>query len=119
MSNVIKDKSFLLAIKGVKFYKKITESKREYILSKQFVRSITSVGANIREAVNGQTKPDFIYKLSIAQKECDESMYWLELLQATDYISKDEFLEIYNDCEEVLKITKSIIITSKNNIKNS
>lgn len=106
MSNVIKDKSFLLAIKGVEFYKKITESKREYILSKQFVRSITSVGANIREAVNGQTKPDFIHKLSIAQKECDESMYWLELLQASDYISKDEFSEIYNDCEEVLKITK-------------
>lgn len=119
MSNLIKDKSFLLAVKGVKFYKKITEEKREFILAKQFVRSVTSVGANVREAINGHAKPDFIHKLSIAQKERDESLYWLELLEVTNYISKDEFLEIYNDCEEVLKIIKSIIITSKNNIKNS
>lgn len=119
MSNLIKDKSFALAVKGVLFYKKMLENKREFILTKQMVRSITSVGANIREAVNGQTKPDFIHKLSIAQKECDESMYWLELLKETKYISKEEFDSVYYDCEEVLKITKSIIITSKNNIKNS
>lgn len=119
MSNIIKDKSFALAVKGVLFYKQMIENKREFILTKQMVRSITSVGANIREAVNGQTKPDFIHKLSIAQKECDESMYWLELLKATEYISNEEFDSVYYDCEEVLKITKSIIITSKNNIKNS
>lgn len=84
-------------------------------MSKQFLRSITSVGANVREAVNGQSKPDFIHKLSIAQKECDESMYWLEILKATNYISNIEFDSIYPQTNEVLKIIRSIIITSKKN----
>jgi len=115
MSNLIKDKSFALAVKGVFFYKKMTENKREFILIKQFLRSITSVGANIREAINGQSKADFIHKLSISQKECDETMYWLELLYATDYISDEEFKDIYPDCDEVYRITKSIILTTKKN----
>jgi four helix bundle protein len=73
-------------------------------MSKQLLRSIASVGANIREAVNAQSKADFIHKLSISQKECDESMYWLELLKETDYISKEEFDSIHPNCQEVLKI---------------
>lgn len=79
------------------------------------MRSITSVGANVREAVNAQSKPDFIHKLSIAQKECDESLYWLELLKETNYISEKEFESIYQQNNEVLKIIRSIIITSKKN----
>lgn len=73
--SIVKTKSFELAIRGVKFYKYLVAEKKEYIMSKQFLRSVTSVGANVREAVNTQSKPDFIHTLSIAQKECDESLY--------------------------------------------
>jgi len=86
-------------------------------MSKQVLRSGTSVGANIREALNAQSRPDFIHKLSISQKECDETIYWLELLFATDYISKEEFESLKNPATEILKMIRSIIITIKN--KNS
>lgn len=111
--NIVKRKSFELAVRGVNFYKWFVSEKKEFIMSKQFLRSVTSVGANVREAVNAQSNPDFIHKLSIAQKECDESMFWLELLKKTDYISKTEFDSIHKQCSEVLKIIRSIIITSK------
>lgn len=113
--SIIKKKSFGLAIKGVNFYKILVEEKKEFVMSRQFLRSITSIGANVREAVNAQSKQDFIHKLSISQKECDETMYWLELLKETDYISSEEFNSIYPESEEVLKIIRSIIITSKKN----
>ncbi len=118
--SVVKTKSFELAIRGVNFYKWLVSEKKEFVMSKQFLRSITSVGANVREAVNAQSKADFIHKLSISQKECDESMYWLEILNATNYVSVVEFESMHNQCAEVLKIIKSIIITSKKNlVKNS
>ena len=113
--NVIKNKSFAFALRTVKMYQFLCEQKKEFVMSKQFLRSITSVGANVREAVNAQSKSDFIHKLSISQKECDETLYWLELLKETNYISVDEFKSIYPQCEEVLKIIRSIIITSKKN----
>ncbi|UPT69569.1 MAG: four helix bundle protein [Flavobacterium sp. JAD_PAG50586_2] len=113
--SIIKKKSFELSVSGIKFYKSLVLNNKEFVMSKQFLRSVTSVGANVREAVNAQSKSDFIHKLSISQKECDETMYWLELLRETDYISKDEFKEIYPKCEEVLKIIRSIIITTKKN----
>ncbi|MNQ16671.1 hypothetical protein D3C85_296720 [compost metagenome] len=113
--SIVKKKSFELAIRGVNFYKYLVTEKKELIMSKQFMRSITSVGANVREAVNAQSKPDFIHKLSIAQEECDESLYWLELLKETNYISEKEFESIYQQNNEVLKIIRSIIITSKKN----
>lgn len=113
--SVIKRKSFELAIRGVNFYKYLISDKKEFVMSKQFLRSVTSVGANVREAINAQSKPDFIHKLSIAQKECDETMYWLELLSETQYISKVEFISIHEQTNEVLKIIRSIIITSKKN----
>jgi four helix bundle protein len=111
--SIVKTKSFELAVRGVNFYKWLVAERKEFVMSKQFLRSITSVGANVREAVNAQSKPDFIHKLSIAQKECDESMYWLEILKETDFISTIEFDSIYNQCNEVLKIIRSIIITTK------
>ena len=110
--NVVKNKSFAFAIRIVNFYKILIERK-EFILSKQLVRSGTSVGANVREAVNAQSKADFIHKLSISQKECDESIYWLELLKATDYINEVEFTSMNDDAVELLKIIRSIIITTK------
>lgn len=111
--SIVKTKSFELAIRGVNFYKWLVSEKKEFVMSKQFLRSVTSVGANIREAVNAQSTADFIHKLSISQKECDESMYWLEILYGTHYISTNEFESIHQQCNEVLKIIKSIIITSK------
>ena len=111
--SIVKTRSFELAVRGVNFYKHLVSEKKEFVMSKQFLRSITSVGANVREAVNAQSKADFIHKLSIAQKECDESIYWLEILKETDYISLAEFDSIHQQCNEVLKIIRSIIITSK------
>ena len=116
--DVIKTKSFAFAIRVVNLYK-ILISRNEYVMSKQILRSGTSVGANIREAKNAESKADFIHKMGISQKEADETLYWLELLQATNYISNEEFLSLNNDGVEVLKLIKSIIITSKNNIKKT
>ncbi|RKT02123.1 LOW QUALITY PROTEIN: four helix bundle protein [Chryseobacterium defluvii] len=115
--SIVGKKSFEFAVDIVNFYKKITTEKREFVLSKQLLRSGTSVGANIREALNAQSKMDFIHKLSISQKECDETVYWLELLFATDYISKEEFENLKNKALEILKMIRSIIITTKS--KNS
>lgn len=82
-------------------------------MSKQILRSGTSVGANIREAVNGQSRADFIAKLSISLKEASETQYWLELLYATDYITKDEFESINNDCAELIALLTAILKTSR------
>lgn len=113
--SIVKRKSFELAILGINLYKIIVAEKKEYVMSKQFLRSVTSVGANVREAVNAQSKADFIHKLSISQKECDETKYWLELLKETDFISEEDFKSMYEKSSEVLKIIKSIILTSKKN----
>ena len=116
--NVIKTKSFQFAVNTVNMYKEIQQTKHEFILSKQFVRSGTSIGANVREGVNAETKPDFIHKLGMAQKECDETIYWLELLQATSYIPKEEMLKMKTDAEELLRILRSIILTAKQNLSS-
>jgi four helix bundle protein len=113
--SIVKKKSFELAIRGVNFYKFLISEKKEFVMSKQFLRSVTSIGANVREAINAQSKADFIHKLSISQKECDETMYWLELLKETKYISDLEFNSLHEQSTEVLKIIRSIIITSKKN----
>lgn len=114
-NNIIKDKSFSFAVKGIKLSKRLAKDQNEYVLSKQILKSSTSIGANIREAQNAESKADFVHKLAIAQKECDESIYWLELLKETDYISKSEFDELSKDANELLKIIRSIIITTKKN----
>lgn len=113
----LKSKSFAFAVRCINLYKYLIETKKEFVLSKQILRSGTSVGANIREAQNAQSKADYIHKLSISQKECDETIYWLELLVETNFISKEEFNSIYNEALELLKMLRSAIITTKN--KNS
>ncbi|MGO4709506.1 four helix bundle protein [Chryseobacterium sp. 2TAF14] len=115
--SIIGKKSFDFAILIVNFYKSFITEKKEFVLSKQLLRSGTSIGANVREALNAQSRQDFIHKLSISQKECDETIYWIELLFATKYISKEEFDKLSNPAIEILKILRSIIITTKN--KNS
>jgi len=84
-------------------------------MSKQLIRSGTAIGALVREAQNAESSKDFIHKLSISQKECDESIYWLELLKATDYINEQEFESLNNDAIELLKMLRSSILTSKKN----
>ena len=111
--NVLKDKSFAFAIRILKLYKYLIEEKKEYVLSKQLLRSGTAVGALIREAQNAESKADFIHKLAIAQKECDETIYWLELLHHSTFINVDEFTSINSDASEILKIIKSSILTTK------
>lgn len=110
--NVIRSKSFDFAVMIINTYKQITTEHREFVLAKQMLRSGTSVGANVREAINAESKPDFIHKLSIAQKECDETIYWLELLKITGYLADDE---IEMRATELLRIIRSIIISSKKN----
>jgi four helix bundle protein len=113
--SILRDKSFLFAIRIVKLYKYIKENRHEYILSKQLLRSGTSVGAMVREAKNSESKADFQHKLGIAQKECDESLYWLELLQKSSYIAENEYYSLSFDAEELLKMIRSSILTSKTN----
>lgn len=113
--SIIKEKSFTFSIRIIKLYKYLNETKKEYILSKQLLRSGTAVGALVREAQNGESTKDFIHKLAIAQKECDESIYWLELLKETDYISQNEFDSINLSAFELLKMIRSAIMTTKKN----
>ncbi|MDI1316164.1 four helix bundle protein [Flavobacterium sp.] len=110
--NVIKQKSFTFAIEIVTLYKILVERK-EFVLSKQLLRSGTSIGANVREAEHAQSKADFIHKLSIALKEANETEYWMDLLFETQYISETEFQAIKPKITELLKILVSIINTSK------
>lgn len=98
--DVLKNKSFEFALDVIKLFKYLVESKKEYILSKQILRSGTSVGANIREAQN-------------AQKECDETAYWLELLNQSNYIDKDQFQKLESSASSILKMIKSAILTTK------
>lgn len=112
-SNIIKEKSFAFAIRAVHLFQYLQSNKKEFILSKQLLRSSTSIGALIRESEHAESKPDFLHKLAIAQKECNETIYWLELLERTKYINKPEFEKINNDAVEILKIITSILKTSK------
>jgi len=117
--NIIKIKSLSFAIRVVNLYKLLSFERREYVLSKQILRSGTSIGANIREALNAESQADFVHKLAIAQKECDETLYWLELLKETNFITEIEFKSIHIDAIENLKIIRSIILTSKKSTHNS
>jgi len=114
--NVLKDKSFAFAIRIVNLYRYLSNNKKEFILSKQVLRSGTAIGALYREAEHAESKQDFIHKLSIAQKECNETVYWLDLLKETNYIETVEYKSISNDCDELMAILVSIIKTAKKNI---
>lgn len=116
--SILKDKSFAFALKCIKLYQNLIDTKREFVMSKQLLRSGTSVGSNIREAQNAESKADFIHKLGIAQKECDETMYWLELLKESGYIVQTEFDIINSEATEILKMLRSSILTSKQKPKN-
>jgi four helix bundle protein len=114
--NVLKDKSFEFALRVVSFYKDIVNQHKEYVLSKQFLRSGTSVGALVREAEFAQSKADFISKLSIALKEANETEYWIILLEKSDYLSPNSANELLNMIKEIISILVASIKTTKKSI---
>ena len=111
--NVLKKKSFDFALRIVKLYKYLQDEKKEYIMSKQLIRSGTSVGAMVREAEFAESINDFIHKMSIAQKEINETIYWIELLNASDYLSILQYESVNTDAVEIIKLITSSIKTSK------
>ena len=111
--NVIRTKSFEFSIKIVKLYKSIVAEKKEFVLSRQLIRSGTSIGAMVRESEQAESRADFIHKLSIALKEANETDYWLDLLKESNYISDLEYNEVKEDIGEILKLLTKIIKTSK------
>lgn len=111
--NIIVDKSKAFAVRTINLYKYLCNEKKEFVLSKQLLRSGTSIGANVKEAIRGQSKDDFAHKINISLKEASESEYWLELLCETNYITKLQFDSIIADCRELIKILTSIIKTCR------
>ena len=117
--NIIQQKSYAFAVKIIELYKYLVGTKKEFILSKQLLRSGTSIGANVEEALGGQSKKDFISKLSIAYKEARETKYWLSLLREAKYMTQEELSPFLESCEELLKIIGKIQKTSKENTDTS
>ena len=113
MGNQILDKSKAFALRVIKLYQYLCDEKHEYILSKQILRSGTSIGANAREATRGQTLPVFYSKMNISLSEADETAYWLELLHESGYISAEQFNSLYADAEELIKILVAITKSQK------
>jgi len=116
--NIVKNKSFGFAVRIVRLYQYLCEQKKEYVLSKQLLRSGTSVGAMVREAEHAESKTDFKHKMAIAQKEINETIYWLELLKETEYLTSEQFESINSDATEIIKLITSILKTTKSNITN-
>lgn len=117
--NIIKTKSFDFALRIIKLFQFLKDDKKEYVLSKQLLRSGTAIGALIRESEQAESKKDFIHKLSIAQKEANETDYWLELLFQSNYLNENQFQSIKFDIVEINKILASIIITSKQKLSTT
>ena len=113
VDNPIQTKSYAFALRMVKLNRYLYGEKKEYVLSKQIVRSGTSIGANVEEAIGGQTKKDFLSKMSIAYKEARETHYWLRLLRDSNVLDAKQAKSIMEDCEELLKLSGSIIRTKK------
>lgn len=113
--NIILTKSYDFALEIVRIFKYLTIAHKEFILIRQVMKSGTSIGANVREAQNAESKIDFIHKLKVAQKEADETLYWLELLRGAEYLSADSYHSLHNQCIDLLKLLKRIVLTAKNN----
>ena len=117
--NVVLEKSYALALRMVKLYGYLTEEKREFVLSKQILRSGTSIGANMEEAVGAQSEKDFLSKISIGYKEARETKYWLRLLNDSGYLEEEQAQSLFMDIEEMLKLLGSIQKTMRQKIRNS
>lgn len=115
MESVVKIKSLAFAKRVIKLYKFLCDEHKEFVLSKQLLRSGTSIGANITEAQCGFSRKDFLYKIQVAYKECAETSYWLELLVSSDYLTEEQYNSINSDCSEIMKLLSSITKTTKEN----
>ncbi len=114
-NNIVENKSFDFSVRIVNLYKYLTATRQEYVMSKQLLRSGTSIGANISEAQQAQSPMDFLSKMSIALKESYESDYWLRLLRKTEYLNDDEYKSIITDCRNLTKLLVSIVKSTKEN----
>jgi len=117
-NSIAGEKSFCFAIRVVKLCRFLYNEKREYVSSKQLLRCGTSIGANIHEALQAQGKKDFLSKISIALKEANESLYWIKLLHATEYLNDRQTDSIFTECDEIVKILVSIVKTTKQNLES-
>lgn len=117
MENIIANKTYAFAIRVIKLYKFLITGKKEFVLSKQILRSGTAIGALVKEAEHAQSKADFLNKMNVALKEANESEYWLMLLKDTEYISQGEFTSMEADCSEILKLLISIVKSTKASLK--
>lgn len=115
--NAVEAKAYKFAVRIVKLYKHVSISKNEYVLSKQLLRSGTSIGAQIKEAQHAQSKADFLNKMNIALKEANETEYWIQLLNDTNYIAEKEYISIQKDCQEIIRLLVSIVSTTKTSLK--
>lgn len=113
--NIIKDKSYDFAIDIIHFYKFLIYNKKEFVIAKQILKSGTSVGANVEEAIGGQSRKDFICKMSIAYKEARETNYWLKLLKDTNTVNEDRIMPLINKSNEIQRILGAIQMTTQNN----
>ena len=116
--NLILTKSKAFAIRVIRLYQYLCDEKREYVMSKQLLRSGTSIGANVKESIRAQSAKDFASKLNIALKEASETEYWLELLAETEYLDDKGFNSMVEDCRELIRLLSSIIKTTFSRIKN-
>ena len=116
--SILKEKSKSFAIRIIRFYQTLKDAHQEFVLSKQILRSGTSIGANIAEAFYAESEMDFIHKLSIAQKECSETLYWLDLLYATQHINEVGYNSLNTDATEIMKLLTSSIKTVKNKLNH-
>lgn len=116
-SGPLREKSMCFALRIIKLYQHLAEEKKEYVMSKQILRSGTAIGALHRESECAESKPDFIHKLGIAQKECNETFYWLELLNKSGYLEDRLFQSILSEGEEIYRIITASIKTAKSNLK--
>jgi four helix bundle protein len=117
MSSIAYEKAFSFALDIISLYKYLTIREKEYILSKQVLRSGTSIGANIKEGIQGQSKKDFLSKISIALKEAEETEYWIQLLKHSNYIDEKTASSLLKNCKEVIKILVNTIKTTKANLE--
>jgi len=118
VSSIALDKSKAFALRVIRLYKYLTEEKKEYVLSKQILRSGTSIGANLTEAQYSISKKEFLSKAHISYKECGETLYWLELLFKSEYLSDEQYSSINADCEELMRLLTSITKTTAKNVRN-
>lgn len=113
--NIVKDKSFDFSLRIIRTYRYLAEEKREFVLSKQLLRSGTAIGARIRESERAESKADFIHKLSISLKEANETAYWIDLLHQSAYIEEPFFLELHPKIDELNRLLTAILKSSKSN----